>query len=49
MKTFIITYRSCTDHDCCKVWCNAESKSQAEDHVRGEYWDIEEILGIREM
>ncbi len=48
MKTYYITYRSSTDHDCCTVWTNANSKEEAIAEVKSEYWDIEEILEVRE-
>lgn len=47
MKTFYVDYISSSDHDVCHVWCEANSKEQAESNVRGEYWDIEEIISIR--
>lgn len=48
MKTYYIDYISNTDHDVCHVWCEAESKEQARSYVKSEYWDIEEIIDIRE-
>ena len=49
MKTYYITYRSSTDGDCCAVWTNANSKDEAIDDVKSEYWDIETILEVREI
>ena len=46
MKTYYITYISSTDNDCCTVWTNARSKEEAIDYVKGEYWDIKEIIEV---
>lgn len=48
MKTYYITYISSTDHDCCTVWTEADSKAEARSNVESEYWDIEEIIEICE-
>ena len=48
MKTYYIDYISSTDHDVCHVWCEAESKEQARSYVKSEYWDVEEIISVRE-
>ena len=48
MKSFYVDYISSTDHDICHVWCEAESKEQARSYVKSEYWDIEEIISVRE-
>lgn len=48
MKTYYITYKSSMDHDCCTVWTNARSKEEAIQDVKSEYWDIEEIIEVRE-
>lgn len=46
MKTYYITYRSSSDHDCTTVWTKASSEEDAIDYVKSEYWDIEEILDV---
>lgn len=48
MKKFYVTYRSSQDHDCCTVWTEAYDKQEAISNVKGEYWDIEEIIEVRE-
>ncbi len=44
MVKYYVTYTSSIDHDCCTVWTEANSKQEAIDDVRSEYWDIEEII-----
>jgi len=44
-----ITYISSSDHDCCKVWCEAESPEDAASQTLDEYWDIEEIISIKPL
>ena len=44
MGKYYVTYTSSIDHDCCTVWTEANSKQEAIDDVRSEYWDIEEII-----
>lgn len=44
---YYITYTSSSDHDCCSVWTEADSKEEAIRNVRSEYWDIEEIIEVR--
>lgn len=46
MNKYEITYTSTTDHNCCSVWCYANSPEQAADYVMSEYWDVEEIISI---
>lgn len=48
MKTYYIDYISSSDHDVCHVWTEANSKAEARSNVESEYWDIEEIILIRE-
>ena len=48
MKTYYITYISKTDGDCCTVWTEAMSREDAVDNIESEYWDVDEIIGIRE-
>ncbi|MBP5152747.1 MAG: hypothetical protein ILP13_07540 [Lachnospiraceae bacterium] len=48
MKKYYITYKSSMDHDCCTVWTEARSKEEAIQDVKSEYWDIEEIIKVRE-
>lgn len=48
MKKYIVCYTSSTDHDCCSVWVNAYSKEDAIDEVKSEYWDVEDIIYVRE-
>ena len=43
---YYVTYQSSTDHDCCTVWTEASSKQDAIDYVKGEYWDVEQILDV---
>lgn len=46
MKTYYVTYISKTDGDCCTVWTEAESKQDAIDNIKCEYWDVDEILNV---
>ncbi len=48
MKTYYIDYISSSDHDVCHVWCEANSADEARSEVESEYWDIEEIISVRE-
>ena len=48
MKTYYIDYISSTDHDVCHVWTEANSADEARSEVESEYWDIEEIISVRE-
>ena len=48
MKTFYVDYISSSDHDICHVWCEANSADEARRHVKSEYWDIKEIISVRE-
>ena len=45
--TYYVTYTSSTDHDCCTVWTEANSKQEAISNVKSEYWDVEEIIEVR--
>jgi len=44
MSKFKVVYESNTDHDCCSVWTYANSREEAIDNVKSEYWDIERII-----
>lgn len=48
MKTYYVTYKSTTDGDCCTVWTNANSKQQAIDYTKSEYWDVGDIIEVIE-
>ena len=39
-------YISKTDGDVAHVWCEAETRAEAESYFKSEDWDIEEILSI---
>lgn len=47
MKTYYIDYMD-KSGDLCHIWVNASNKAEAESEARSEYWDIEEIISIRE-
>lgn len=47
MKTFYIDYIDNTG-DLCHVWVKAIDKQSAESEARSEWWDIAEIIEIRE-
>ena len=47
MKTFYIDYYDKTG-DLCHVWVEARDKEDDEEEARHEWWDIEEIISIRE-
>lgn len=49
LKKYKVTYISTSDDDICNVWVEAESKSEAEREVRGEYHDIDKILMVTLM
>lgn len=44
MKKYKVTYISKTDNDCCSVWCYANSKRDAIEETKQEYWDVKEII-----
>lgn len=43
---YYVDYISSSDHDVCHVWTEANSKEEARNNVKSEYWDIEEIISI---
>ena len=45
MSRWIVDYED-KSGDLSHVWVEASSKSEAEDYVRSEYWDIAEIIDI---
>ena len=45
MKKYYIDYMD-KSGDLCHVWVNADSKQDAENQVRSEYWDIDYIINI---
>lgn len=47
MKTYYIDYYD-KSGDLCHIWVNASNKAEAESEARSEYWDIAEIIDIRE-
>jgi hypothetical protein len=49
MKKYRVCYKSKTDGDTCKVWCNAVSEADAKAQVRREYWDVAEIIYVERM
>lgn len=49
MKKYKVTYTSTTDHDCCSVWCYANSREEAIENTRDEYWDVEDIIECSEI
>ena len=49
MKKYKITYISKTDDDCCSVWCYANSKPDAINNTKREYWDVKEIISVSEI
>lgn len=49
MKRYKITYISSTDDDCCSVWTEADSPSEAKQNILSEYWDVKEIIICSEM
>lgn len=40
-----ITYIA-KDGDCCSVWTEASSVSEAKSNAKSEYWDIQEIIDV---
>ena len=48
MKKFHIDYISKIDGDVTHVWLYARSKEHAKNEVKHEYWDVQEIVEIRE-
>jgi len=38
-----------TEGESCSVWVEAETKEEAEQEVREEYWDVESIQIIRKI
>lgn len=40
---------SSEEEDSCNVWVEAETKEEAEEKVRQEYWDVERIIMTVEM
>ena len=47
MKTYYIDYYD-KSGDLCHIWVNASNKAEAESEARSEWWDIAEIIDIRE-
>lgn len=45
MNKYYIDYIS-KDDDYCHIWVMANSKEEAEQNARQEYWDIKEIVNI---
>ena len=48
MKSWKIYYRD-KSGDTSKCWTEAETKEDAIDYVRSEYWDIDKIISCTEM
>lgn len=48
MRKYYITYKSSTDGDCCTVWTMARSRQDAMEQTRREYWDVADIIEVRE-
>lgn len=46
MKKYFIDYIA-NDDDLCHVWIEADSKLDAINKVKAEYWDIKEIIDVR--
>ena len=49
MKKYRVCYESKIDGDCCSVWCYANSKEDAIEDTKCEYWDVAEIIYVEEM
>ena len=47
MKKYIIRYIT-KDDNCCSVWTMANSKDEAIQETKREYWDIKDIISCRE-
>lgn len=45
MRKYNIDYIDNTG-DLCHVWTEASSKSDAIDYVKGEYWNVKEIIDV---
>lgn len=43
MKKWKVTYRD-ESGDITSVWCKANTKNDAIDYVKDEYWDVEDIV-----
>lgn len=48
MKAWTVDYISKNDNDVAHAWCYAETKEEAERYIRGEFWDIKEVIQVRE-
>lgn len=48
MKKWIVCYED-KSGDTSKVWLYANSADEAAEEAKREYWDIEEILYVKEM
>ena len=46
MKSFIITYRD-FEGDVCRVSIEAGTKEDAKIQLKREYWDVNEIISVR--
>jgi len=44
MAKYRVIYRSSSDNDCTSVWTEAQTREEAIEDVRSEYWDIKEII-----
>lgn len=49
MAKFEITYKSKTDNDSVTVWTTADYASEAIDNVLDDYWDVCEILYVKQI
>lgn len=47
MKKYYVDYIDTSD-DLCHVWVEASSKEDAKRQVKHEYWDIKDIIRIKE-
>ena len=48
MRKYSITYQT-LEGDTSNVWVNAYSKEEAKEEVKREYWDVQEILIVKEI
>lgn len=47
MKKYYVSFTT-KDGDYSTEWCHADSIDEAEDIIRNEHWDIDEIVQVKE-